>query len=189
MMIPARPTELAHDWVRAVLRDGDLAIDATAGNGHDTLMLAKAVGPGGRVIAFDIQSAAIDATRARVEAAGLSSQVELHRVCHSSMGDFVSPGSAAAVMFNLGYLPGNEHDVITQTHSTLAAIEAALACLKPDGLLTVICYLGHSGGDEEAREVESFLASMVPHGWRIARYTAIGSRGQAPVLLAARRSA
>ena len=58
-----RLTQIAHEAIAAVLHDGDTTIDATAGNGHDTLMLARLVGESGRVIAFDVQSDAIIATR------------------------------------------------------------------------------------------------------------------------------
>lgn len=71
----------AHDTLRKVVRPGDYVIDATCGNGHDTLLLAELVGINGHVLGFDIQQMAVDATKARLENAGVSSQVEL--VCAS----------------------------------------------------------------------------------------------------------
>jgi hypothetical protein len=46
--------------------------------------------------------------------------------------------------------------VITRTGETLAALGAALVVLKPGGVLTVVCYPGHPGGDEESAAVESW---------------------------------
>lgn len=150
MTAPERPTARAHREVAAVLRPGDLAIDATAGNGHDTVFLAGLVGDAGKVLAFDVQAEAIAATRTRVDAAGLTGRVEFIHGSHAGLGDHVLPGSVSAVMFNLGYFPGGDHRLITRTEVTLAALDAALAVLKPGGILTIVCYPGHPGGDEES---------------------------------------
>lgn len=185
-MIPPRPTELARQWVREVLREGDLAIDATAGNGHDTLFLAECVGQSGRVLAFDIQAAAVAATRERLLHAGYLQRVCIHHASHARMVDFVEPATARVVMFNLGYLPGGDHTIITEPAETLTALEAAAACLMPGGLLSVVCYPGHPGGDEEAARVENWLAASPTHSWRLAKYTIPGTKQPAPILLAAR---
>ncbi|WP_367872214.1 class I SAM-dependent methyltransferase [Luteolibacter sp. Populi] len=152
-MSPERPTARAHRELAALLRPGDLAVDATAGNGHDTLFLAQAVGETGKVIAFDIQPEAIAATQARITGAGLASRVTLILASHGQMAEHAAPGSAAAVVFNLGYLPGADHAIITRTPETLAALGQALVILKPGGLLAIVCYPGHPGGDQESAAV------------------------------------
>ena len=184
-MIPPRPTELARHLVREVLRVGDLAIDATAGNGHDTVFLAECVGPHGRVLAFDIQPDAIAATRGRLERACCLLQVELHTACHSRLRGFAKPGTARVVMFNLGYLPGGDHFLTTTPAKTLAALQAAAHCLLPGGLLSVVCYPGHPGGDEEAATVEAWFSAQAAIGWRVAKYAMLGTLNPAPFLLTA----
>jgi len=153
MTAPERPTARAHREIAAVLREGDTAIDATAGNGHDTAFLAKLVGETGKVIAFDVQEQAIASTRERLAAHDLLDRVTLIHGSHASIADHAQPGSVAAVMFNLGYLPGADHAVITQTAETLHALDEALRTLKPDGILTIVCYPGHEGGDRESAAV------------------------------------
>lgn len=153
MTPPERPTARAHREIAAVLQPGDAAIDATAGNGHDTSFLAEKVGCTGKVIAFDVQEQAIFSTRERLAAAGLLERVELVQGSHAAMAKHAAPGSVAAVMFNLGYLPGGDHTVITRAEDTLRALDAALGVLKPGGILTVVCYPGHAGGDEESAAV------------------------------------
>ncbi len=186
-MIPPRPTELAHRFVREALREGDLAIDATAGNGHDTLMLAERVGESGRVLAFDIQSSAIESARMRIQEAGFQDRVEFHPTSHARMTEFAAPSSAAVIMFNLGYLPGGDHALTTEVAETLRGLEAAMICLKPGGLLTVICYPGHAEGAIEASGVEEWLQARCNDGWRVAKYAMLGTREPAPFLLAACR--
>lgn len=180
---PPRPTVLAQQLVAEVLEEGDLAIDATAGNGHDTVFLAGRVGAGGRVLSFDVQAAAIAAAQARVAAAGFGQRVRFLQQSHARLADHAAPGSVAAVMFNLGYLPGRDHAVTTTTDVTLAGLAGAVAVLKPGGALAVVCYPGHEEGAREAAAVEDWFAGRTESGWRVVRYGAIGTRRPAPFLL------
>ena len=50
-----RVTTAAHRIFHRILRPGDSAVDATAGNGHDSLLMAQLVGPEGSVTAVDVQ--------------------------------------------------------------------------------------------------------------------------------------
>jgi ubiquinone/menaquinone biosynthesis C-methylase UbiE len=165
MSQPVRPTVLAHGHVAEVLRPGDVAIDATAGNGYDTVFLAERVGDAGKVLAFDVQAEAIAAARTRVESAGLTGRVEFLHGSHATILGHAAPGSVAAVMFNLGYFPGGDHSVITRTGETLAALEAALLVLRPGGVLTVVCYPGHEGGDEESAAVAEWSEGLKAVGF------------------------
>ncbi|MGB1130631.1 MAG: class I SAM-dependent methyltransferase [Haloferula sp.] len=148
-----RPTAAAHRVVKEAVKPGEMVVDATAGNGHDTLFLAEWVGPTGKVVAFDIQQAAIESTRRRLDKAGVVDRVDLHGESHTHMAQRVERGGVAAVMFNLGYLPGADHALITQTEETLLALETAVALLRSGGVVTVVCYPGHEGGDREAAAV------------------------------------
>ncbi len=145
-MLPPRPTLLAQLIIREAIREGDTVIDATAGHGHDTVFLAQCVGESGRVLAFDVQEIAIRSARAKVTAAGLAARVEFYQNSHARMAQYAAADSLAAVMFNLGYLPGEDHDLTTVTAETLAALAAAAGLLKPGGVLSVVCYPGHPAG-------------------------------------------
>ena len=182
-LLPPRPTALAQGILREAIHPGDLVIDATAGNGHDTRFLAECVGAGGRVLAFDVQAAAIASARARVAAAGWAARVGFFQQSHAGMGACAAAGSVAVVMFNLGYLPGEDHQVRTEASATLAGLACAVELLKPRGLLSVICYPGHPGGEVEAAAVEQAFAALAARGWRAARYGAMATRRVAPFLL------
>ena len=185
MMFPPRPTELAHSLLRPHLQPGDTAVDATAGNGHDTLFLAKSVGPSGRVVAVDIQQAAIAATQRALHAAQIDTPVELRCESHTSIASHLDRDSATVVMFNLGYLPGEDHDCTTEAGETIAAIDSACTVLKPGGILSVVCYPGHAAGSAEAQAVESHLAKFPSSRWRLAKYAMLGTLKPAPFLLLA----
>ena len=59
-------TEWYRHFIREQVQAGDLCIDATAGNGNDTLLLCELVGKEGKVVAFDIQQVAVDNTKKRL---------------------------------------------------------------------------------------------------------------------------
>ncbi len=162
-----RLTELAQQRVAAVLSAGEFAIDATAGNGHDTVFLARSVGADGRVFAFDVQRTAINSTENRLDQLGLRN-VDLflrsHAELESSLPEQVI-GHAGAVMFNLGYLPGGDHAIVTESRSTLFAIDAALRVLRSEGVL-----------------VAGYLAALVPNAYAVERVDGQSGRNTSPVL-------
>jgi predicted methyltransferase len=154
-------TARAQQRLAEVLQEGDYAVDATVGNGHDTLFLARQVGATGHVWGFDIQADAIAGAREQLLALGLQRRVTLLQRGHQELAEALPAevhGRLAAVMFNLGYLPGSDKRVTTQAGTTLAALVAARAQLRPGGLLSVLAYRGHPGGQQEADAVAAWLA-------------------------------
>jgi len=155
-----RLTELAHEAVKSVLARGEIAIDATAGNGHDTRFLLECVGESGRVFAFDLQAEALARTASASENAN---NLTLLARDHAQMRDAIPQefcGRVGVVMFNLGYLPGSDHSFTTQPASTLKAVADALELLRPGGVLTVLAYTGHPGGTEEAEAVAKLFGEL-----------------------------
>jgi SAM-dependent methyltransferase len=160
---PARLTARAKQLLAGVLSPGDIAVDATVGNGHDTLFLAQTVHPGGMVIGCDVQEAAITATRARLAAAGLDGIARLHLTGHERLAELVAPehhGRVAAITFNLGYLPGGDKTLVTRAETTRAALQAAATLLRPGGLLSLLVYVGHPGGAAEHDAVRDWIDRM-----------------------------
>ena len=150
----------AQNIVSNFLCPGDIAIDATAGNGFDTLFLTEAVGDSGMVYAVDIQSQAIEVVRQKLREANRESRCQLVVASHDQLESIVPQelhGRVAAAMFNLGYLPFGNKSITTQASSTVAALDQVLMLLKPNGLLCVLAFLGHDGGSEEATEVAQWI--------------------------------
>lgn len=146
---------LVRGYWRAVVRRGDLCIDATAGRGHDTETLCELVGPEGKVLAFDIQAEAVAATRSRLAEAGLFAEVILES--HTEMAKHAAPESVAAIVFNLGYLPRGDHGIATRPETTLQAIDVGLSLLRRGGIMTLCIY---HGGDTGFAERDAVLAHL-----------------------------
>lgn len=155
--------ETAHYLLREHLKAGDIAIDATMGNGHDCLFLAESVGSAGHVYGFDIQEQALVATRQRLYQHRMTDRVSLFQASHADMRQYIpsaAQGQISVVMFNLGYLPGTDKTVMTQSQTTLQAIQTACALLADPGIMTVMAYPGHAGGAEETLTLQSWLQGI-----------------------------
>jgi predicted methyltransferase len=144
------------------LQPGNIAIDATAGNGHDTVFLANTVGPHGKVHAIDIQGQAIERLQQTLSQLDLLERVEVYAADHALIEQVVAPklsGFVDCAMFNLGYLPHSDKSITTHRASTLRGIEGAYRLLKPGGMMTVLVYVGHPGGRDEAEGVFAWIES------------------------------
>jgi tRNA G37 N-methylase Trm5 len=177
-----RPLTMARTIIASRVSDGAQVIDATAGNGHDTLFLARLVGDRGRVFSFDIQQEAIQQTRQRLEAENILDRVSLIQHGHEQMNLFVHE-PVAAVMFNLGYLPRGDHFVVTRPESTVGALEASLKILCRGGIITVVLYTGHIGGREEHDAVLKFCQKLNQKDYTVLSYKIINQINDPPVLL------
>ena len=177
---------VAAGYMAQVLQPGDLAVDATMGNGHDTERLAELVGPEGRVIAFDIQAQAVESTRARLEAAGLLDRVTLVQDSHANMAAHVSE-PPRLIAFNLGFLPGGDKQVTTLLDSTLTAVRAAMELLQPGGMLLVCSYPGHTEGQRELDALRDLFAAVPPQAFNILEHRFLNAGPGAPVCFAAEK--
>ena len=152
-------TEINKLFIEDVISNGDIVIDATMGNGYDTKYLAEKVGENGFVYSFDIQEEAIKSTNKKLEKANLLDRVKLILDGHENMENYVKE-EVSCVLFNLGYLPRADHNVITRPDTTLKAIKSSLKLLKPHGVVSIAIYTGHEGGMEEKNIVYEFVKEL-----------------------------
>ena len=176
----------ASEMIEPALTDGARAVDATMGNGQDTLWLCERVGASGRVYAFDVQMEAVERTRQRLIEAKLMDRASLFCAGHERMAEFVTE-SVDAVMFNLGWLPGATHGVTTRVETTLAAAEAALKILKPDGVMTICVYPGHDEGKRELEAVTNWAAGLDDKRWDALVKHYLNQPNDPPVMIAIRK--
>lgn len=178
--------DLAHQYWSRLIHSGDQVVDATCGNGHDTLFLLQCVGQRGRVWAIDIQDQALQETQLRASSSKLEGHLFLHKGCHSTFPDALSPHSCRLVVYNLGYLPGTDKALKTQVETTLKSLTSALPLLCLGGALSITCYSGHSGGKEEEEEVLRWASSLNEKEWSVCLHRFI-QRSHAPCLLLIQR--
>ncbi len=154
--------DLAHEYWKSIVTSDDLAIDATIGNGHDTLFLS---GLAKEVIGLDIQPEALKATAQRTE--GLN--VRLHLLSHAEIRSIPLPHPPKLIVFNLGYLPGGDKSLTTRRDTTLHSAQESLTLLAPGGALSITCYPHEEGLKEEAALVQ-WTESLDVKSWHISHH-------------------
>ena len=179
-LVPA-VCDLIHAEAEKILFPGAVAVDATVGNGFDTLFLCRAVGDNGKVYGFDIQSEAIETTKTLLSNNQYIDRVQLVCDGHENMTKYVKE-SIDCALFNLGYLPKGDHLITTQKETTVKALEAALSLLKSGGAVFIALYWGHPGGEEERSAVEAFAEGLSTSQWKVSE-TSFLNRNKAPLMM------
>lgn len=177
----------ARTLLAKAVSEGSSAVDATAGNGHDTLFLAGLAGETGRVFAFDVQEQAIAKTAVRLKEAGADSQVSLFHAGHEKAALLIPAeyhGELSGAVFNLGYLPKSDKTIITKPDTTIAAIQQLFGMLKPGGLIVLVIYHGHEGGADERDAVVNYAASLDQEAAHVMRYEFINQANRPPFIIA-----
>ncbi len=177
-----RTTELAMSVTLTYIRPGDTVVDATCGTGQDTVALARAVGDEGTVYAFDIQKTAISLTEARLQSHGITN-VRLKAQSFVTMDKYVPENNAAAVVFNLGYLPGGDHSITTTADTTLKGLECALRIIRPGGIVTVVMYDGHEKGAEEKKAILEWAEKLDQSRYHVAYVSLLNQKNDPPEIV------
>lgn len=178
-----RVLQYAQFLLKETVETGDIVVDATAGNGYDTTFLAQLVGENGHVFAFDVQQQAIESTNKRLTEAGMANRVSTILDGHENVAQYVQQPISAAI-FNLGYLPGSEHQIITKPNTTLQAIESLLKLLKVGGMIVLVVYYGHEGGKEERDQVIEYVSNLPQKKVHVLRYEFINQKNDPPFIIA-----
>ena len=167
--------DLQKHFILTHLHEGDIAVDFTMGNGHDTEFLSKTVGESGHVFAFDVQEQALASTSEHLKAVGCPDNYTLILDSHHNVKKYVDVPIKAG-MFNLGYLPGSGNKALTtMRETTLPAVENALSLLDRDAILMVAVYPGHPEGALEGEELQRYFATLSRYKLCIAKFQMVNS--------------
>ena len=186
---------LAHSLWRATLQQGDIAVDATAGVGHDAAILASLVGPSGTLHALDVDAAALEACARRVRDEAGETNAACLRISaqsHAAPPPGLAPRSATVVAFNLGFLPtrarSDEQSPTTDAETTVGALASwALGAVKPGGHVSLAIYPGHDQGAREAVALRAFAERLPSSAWRATAHEPVNHEPTAPFLLSLHR--
>lgn len=174
-------TQTALLFISQYLKPGDTAVDATCGNGHDTLALAKM--GAGKIYAFDVQETAISNTGSLLTKENIPlDNVHLILDSHANMCNYIKE-KVQVIVFNLGYLPSADKSVTTSTASTITAVQEAMKLLSKDGLICISMYSGHPGGEDEKQALLDFAESLDSRIWHAAYINMRNQRNNPPEVL------
>lgn len=184
--------DLAHFYWSRLIEIGDTVIDATCGNGLDTLKLCQLAlsNDKGKVYAFDIQAEAIFSSKENLRTYlpdEFMHFVDFQLRCHSTFPESVKKNSVKLIAYNLGYRPGGNKAITTQTETTQLSLKNALALIIPGGAISITCYPGHEEGARELEVVLNFATELSPKEWSCCHHV-WANRTSAPRLLLIQRS-
>ncbi|MGM8216539.1 class I SAM-dependent methyltransferase [Bacillaceae bacterium W0354] len=176
----------AHDLLRQSVHSGDVVVDATLGNGHDSLWLSELVGHTGKVMAFDIQEQAIKQSKALFQAKGITN-VECILAGHEHAKDELNKRHITVIdgaIFNLGYLPGSNKQITTTGKTTIEAIDQLFQMLKKERYITLVVYPGHEEGNKEKTILFNYLKTFPAKLADISTYQMVNRSDKAPFVIA-----
>ncbi|WP_080844353.1 class I SAM-dependent methyltransferase [Cytobacillus gottheilii] len=182
-----RVLPFARTLLEQAISPGDIAIDATLGNGHDTLFLARLVGETGRVYGFDIQDEALFSTKSQLTQHDLADRVTLFHSGHENLSSCIPPihyGKVTGAVFNLGYLPGGDKSIVTRPDTTISAIEQLLDMLAPEGIIVLVIYHGHPEGAVERDYLMRYVKQIDQARANVLLYQFLNQKNQPPFIVA-----
>ena len=176
----------SHILLKKCILPGDTVVDATAGNGYDTLFLSKLVGAKGKVFSFDIQKCAIENTFKL-----LTKENAVHNVClindgHENMKKYIN-NEVKAVIFNLGYLPKGDHNILTKPETTIPAVEQALELIQINGVIVLVIYHGQDSGFYEKDKLLDFVKDIDNKKFSVMKTEFINQINYPPILVCIER--
>jgi len=178
---------LAKYVIKDKLKSGDIAVDATCGNGYDSVLLSTIVGREGKIYCFDVQEDAIKLTEEKlINESALNNWVLIHDG-HENLDKYISFNVNAAI-FNLGYLPKGNHEIITTPENTISAIQKLMDRLVPGGIIVIVSYYGHKGGYEEMSKLSVFVKSIDNKKYTVIKSEFVNQINCPPMLITIEKS-
>jgi len=162
-------------------------VDATCGNGFDTLFLCNIAGSSGHVKAFDIQEQAIERTKTLLEDNIKFNNYEIIKDSHELISKYLTSNIDAAI-FNLGYLPFSDKTITTKGDTTLSAVKNLLPYLKDNGRIYITTYISHDIG-HEIKEINSYLSTLDKSKYNVVHVSIENKENSPPELFIVEKNA
>ena len=174
---------IVSQYLNRYIKEDDICLDATIGNGNDINRIAKLVGENGKVYGFDIQALAINNTKKTLMAQDIIDRVILIKDSHEHIDTYIEE-KLNFIIYNLGYLPKGDKNIKTNEKSTIISINKALNLMASGSIMLITTYTGHPGGSSEDKAVNEFLSSLDQRVFNIVKYDFINQMNNPPILYA-----
>jgi tRNA1(Val) A37 N6-methylase TrmN6 len=184
--------DLSKQYFEKLLKFGDIAIDATCGNGHDTLFVAERIltENAGILYTLDIQNQALKSAKALLSEHLLKFQLErVHflNMSHETFPENITSSSVKLIVYNLGYLPGGDKSITTLGETTIKSIQKSMDLVSTKGAISITCYPGHPAGKIEEEQILEFAASLDYKTWNCCHHRFINREKSASLLILQKR--
>lgn len=175
-------TKHCHQFLSSRSYPDGVFVDMTVGKGKDLSFLVDLAGHRlDHLMAIDIQDAALAQSVNLIKEKGFDLAAESiqwrqgsHECIHKWLMDWpMAEKGVSLALYNLGYLPGSDKSITTQSASTLKSLEGLMPWICPGGGISLMVYPGHETGRLESLEIDRFLEKNVDlevwHLWQMRR--------------------
>ncbi len=167
--------------VKRIIIEDWVVIDATVGNGHDTLFLKNQLSEKGKLYGFDVQEKAIELTKKRLIKNNCYSGVKLIQDSHENFQKHID-GSVDLILYNLGYLPKGDKEITTESETTLNSVKSGMAMLNSGGVIFITVYPGHLPGALELEVLSDYLKTINQKEYAVMKVDFFNYNNKPPVV-------
>lgn len=143
-----------------------ICVDATLGNGNDSLYISQLIKNKGIVFGYDIQEQSIINSNALFKlhnTKNIITKLKSH--------EFIEEENIDLCIFNLGYLPRSDKKIKTNKTTTINALNSVISKMNKEKMLIIICiYIGHQEGLEESNALEEFVKNLPSNKYLVCKY-------------------
>jgi len=169
------------ETIKKTLKEDSIVIDATMGNGHDTLFLRKQLNDDGFIYGFDIQKAAIERTKDRLVQNNCYDHVKLIHDSHENFKKYIE-APVDLILYNLGYLPKGDKSITTESDQTLKSVKEGMGLLRSGGVIIITVYPGHLPGALELEVLSDYLKTINQKKYAVMKVDFFNYKNKPPVV-------
>lgn len=167
--------------VKKIIKEDSIVVDATIGNGYDTLFLRKQLSNEGFLYGFDIQKKAIEVTKDRLIKNACYNGVKLIHDGHENFKKYIET-PVDIILYNLGYLPKGDKDITTESKKTLESVKEGMSLLKSAGVIFITVYPGHLPGALELKVLSDYFKTINQKEYAVMKVDFINYKNKPPVV-------
>lgn len=168
--------------INSFIKENFICLDATVGNGNDTLKILRALNGTGKIYGLDIQFNAIESTKALLASESSETEVILINDNHEFLDKYIHE-KLNFIIYNLGYLPGGNKEIKTEADSTLNSLKKSIDLLSDKGLILITVYLSHPGGMDEYRTIINYLSELNQRKYNVFKLQFINQKNNPPITI------
>ena len=166
-------SSLTHYIIEHFVKNKNIAIDATLGNGYDTNFLSEKFK---NVIAFDIRKEACEKYLEHK-----NSNVTIINDSHNKFKEYIN-SKVDCIVYNLGFLPGGDKSITTIHTTSLESIKAGLDILSNGALMLITVYRGHEEGKIEYLHIGDYLINLPKDKYAVMKHEIVNRSENSPML-------
>lgn len=174
------------ETIKKTIKEDAIVIDATVGNGHDTLFLRSCLKDDGFLYGFDIQAIAIEKTKERLIKNNCYSGVNLIHDSHENFSKYIEE-PVDLILYNLGYLPKGDKSITTESDQTLKSVKEGMSLLKSGGVILLTVYPGHIPGAIELEVLSDYLKTINQKEYAVMKVDFFNYKNKPPVVFVIER--